>query len=70
MKKIMFCLAVAGMFAFVACNNNKGTEENAECTTNEATETVEATAEETTCDSTATVETVATEETTSEVAAQ
>ena len=26
MKKVMFLLAVAGMFAFAACNNNKTAE--------------------------------------------
>lgn len=67
MKKVMFCLAVAGMFAFAACNNTKTEEPAAECT--EATEAVEATAEEATTDTTAVAETVATEENT-EVAAQ
>ena len=27
MKKVMFFMAVAGMFAFAACNNNTTTEE-------------------------------------------
>ena len=27
MKKVMFLMAVAGMFAFAACNNNKTAEE-------------------------------------------
>ena len=27
MKKVMFFMAVAGMFAFAACNNNNATEE-------------------------------------------
>ena len=27
MKKVMFLMAVAGMFAFAACNNNNATEE-------------------------------------------
>ena len=59
MKKVMFLMAVAGMFAFAACNNNAETttdttpaepaieeptvEENTEC--NADTTTVEAGAE-------------------------
>ena len=27
MKKVLFALAIAGMFGFVACNNNKPAEE-------------------------------------------
>lgn len=27
MKKVLFALAIAGMFGFVACNNNKAAEE-------------------------------------------
>ena len=30
MKKVLFALAIAGMFSFVACNNNAATEEAAE----------------------------------------
>lgn len=30
MKKVMFLMAVAGMFAFAACNNNKPAEAPAE----------------------------------------
>ena len=33
MKKVLFALAIAGMFGFVACNNNKPTEEPVEDTT-------------------------------------
>ena len=43
MKKVLFALAIAGMFGFVACNNNKTVEENVEATT----EAVENAAEET-----------------------
>jgi hypothetical protein len=32
MKKVLFALAIAGMFGFVACNNNKTNEEVAEDT--------------------------------------
>ena len=28
MKKVFFAFAIAGMFGFVACNNNNATEEN------------------------------------------
>ena len=28
MKKVMFLMAIAGMFAFAACNNNPATTEN------------------------------------------
>ncbi len=44
MKKVMFVLAVAGMFAFAACNNNAPEEPAIE----ENQEQVEATPEETT----------------------
>jgi hypothetical protein len=30
MKKVLFALAIAGMFGFVACNNNKAAEEPVE----------------------------------------
>ena len=33
MKKVLFALAIAGMFGFVACNNNKAAEEPVEDTT-------------------------------------
>jgi len=33
MKKVMFLMAVAGMFAFAACNNTPATEEPAADTT-------------------------------------
>lgn len=33
MKKVLFALAIAGMFGFVACNNNKAVEEPVEDTT-------------------------------------
>ena len=36
MKKVLFALAIAGMFGFVACNNNKAVEEPVEDTTIEA----------------------------------
>ena len=42
MKKVLFTLAIAGMFGFVACNNNKPAEEAVE----EPIENVEAIAEE------------------------
>lgn len=29
MKKVLFAMAVAGMFGFAACNNNNATEETA-----------------------------------------
>lgn len=32
MKKVLFALAIAGMFGFVACNNNKAAEEPVEDT--------------------------------------
>ncbi|MBQ8703235.1 MAG: hypothetical protein IJ524_02535 [Bacteroidales bacterium] len=32
MKKVLFALAIAGMFGFVACNNNKAAEEVADTT--------------------------------------
>lgn len=64
MKKIMFCLAVAGMFAFAACNNAPKAEEATECTE----ETVAT--EEVATDSTAVAETVATEEANTEEAAK
>ena len=41
MKKVLFAMAIAGMFGFVACNNNK-TEEAIDSTV----ENVEAMAEE------------------------
>lgn len=40
MKKVLFAMAIAGMFGFAACNSNKNNEEVAD--TMEATETVEA----------------------------
>ena len=39
MKKVMFLMAVAGMFAFAACNNTPAEEENTD-TMIEATEQV------------------------------
>lgn len=42
MKKVLFALAIAGMFGFVACNNNKNAEEPEEV----LTETVETATEE------------------------
>lgn len=39
MKKVMFVMAVAGMFAFAACNNNAKTE-NTDTTAAEPAETV------------------------------
>ena len=55
MKKVMFLLAVAGMFAFAACNNAAPAEEPAtdstevvdEAATEEATEATDAEAEAT-----------------------
>lgn len=46
MKKVMFLMAVAGMFAFAACNNTPATEEPAADTTE-----MECTADEPVCDS-------------------
>ena len=42
MKKVLFAMAVAGMFGFAACNNNNATEETApvDSVTVEAVETV------------------------------
>lgn len=62
MKKVMFLMAVAGMFAFAACNNTPAPEPEAEPETTEIQEPVEENA-----DSTATMETPA-EETTEAVA--
>jgi len=50
MKKVMFLMAVAGMFAFAACNNNAKTEEAPA----EEIENVEVAAEETAQDEEAT----------------
>ena len=36
MKKVLFALAIAGMFGFVACNNNKAAEEPVDTTAVEA----------------------------------
>ena len=36
MKKVLFALAIAGMFGFVACNNNKAVEEPVDSTAIEA----------------------------------
>jgi len=47
MKKVLFALAIAGMFGFVACNNNKAAEEPV------ADTTVECVAEEVVADSNA-----------------
>lgn len=69
MKKIMFCLAVAGMFAFAACNNAPKAEETTECT-EETVATEEVATEEVATDSTAVAETVATEEANNEEAAK
>ena len=41
MKKVFFALAIAGMFGFAACNNNKAAEETVDTTA------IEAVAEET-----------------------
>ena len=52
MKKVLFALAIAGMFGFVACNNNKpaeeveATAETVENVAEEATENVENAVEE------------------------
>ena len=35
MKKVLFALAIAGMFGFVACNNNKAVEEPVDSTIEE-----------------------------------
>lgn len=65
MKKVMFVLAVAGMFAFAACNNAPKAEENTDTTPIEevevaaeevAEEAVEATAEEATTEEATTEE--------------
>ena len=48
MKKALFALAIAGMFGFVACNNNKAAEEPVEDTT-----VIEAVVEEAVADSNA-----------------
>ncbi|MBR5092987.1 MAG: hypothetical protein IKX32_05910 [Bacteroidales bacterium] len=40
MKKVLFAMAIASMFGFVACNNNKAVEEPVEA------EPIEAVAEE------------------------
>ena len=56
MKKIMFCMAVAGMFAFAACNNNKPAEENAECTEPTTEEVAVPVEEEVVADTTAAAE--------------
>lgn len=57
MKKVMFLMAVAGMFAFAACNNNTPVEETMDTTP------IEEMVDETpACDSTA-MEAPATEET-------
>lgn len=47
MKKVLFALAIAGMFGFVACNNNKAAEEPVADTTIEviAEEVVDSTIE-------------------------
>lgn len=62
MKKVMFLMAVAGMFAFAACNNAPAEEEVID------TPAVEEMVEETTCD-TNMVEEVA-EEVVTEVVAE
>ena len=50
MKKVLFALAIAGMFGFAACNNNNATEEEATVDTMATVEAVatecEATVEE------------------------
>ncbi|MBP5541663.1 MAG: hypothetical protein J6X88_08460 [Bacteroidales bacterium] len=56
MKKVMFLMAVAGMFAFAACNNTPATEEPAADTTE-----MECTAEEPTCCDTTAAEVAAEE---------
>ena len=59
MKKVMFLMAVAGMFAFAACNNNAKTTE--EAPVEEAVENVEVAAEETAQDAEEAVEAAAEE---------
>lgn len=54
MKKVMFALAVAGMFAFAACNNN--TEEATADTTAQEMEQVEENTDEIVDSAAATVE--------------
>ncbi len=53
MKKVLFAMAIAAMFGFVACNNNKTAEEPAQDTA--AVEAAACCEEQTACD-TATVE--------------
>lgn len=48
MKKVMFLLAVAGMFAFAACGGDATTEENVEAAATEAIEQMEEAAAEAT----------------------
>lgn len=67
MKKVMFALAIAGMFSFVACNNAANNEEVIDSTV--AEEVVEeVAAEEVVTDTT--IEAVAEEEVATEEAAQ
>lgn len=47
MKKVLFAMAIASMFGFVACNNNKPVEESVEA------EPIEAVAEEQVADTNA-----------------
>ena len=70
MKKVMFLMAVAGMFAFAACNNNA--KNNEEAPVEEAIENVEVAAEETAEDLTECTEAVeaAAEEATEAVVAE
>lgn len=61
MKKVMFLMAVAGMFAFAACNNNAKTTE--ETPVEDAIENVEVAADETAQECTEAVENAAEEAT-------
>ncbi len=61
MKKVMFLMAVAGMFAFAACNNNAKTTE--EAPVEDAIENVEVAADETAQECTEAVENAAEEAT-------
>lgn len=69
MKKVLFLLAVAGMFTFAACNNN--TEATEETTDSVCATAVEEVVAEETIDTTAVaVEEVATEAAAEEVVAE
>ena len=62
MKKVMFLLAVAGMFSFAACNNNAAEAPVEEVAVEEVAATEEAVVEEAVADSNAVAEEVATVE--------